>query len=419
MTARNLIAALLVGATFLLGTSRSPGQTPGTPRAGEGGGISEILASPSQGLESPVDPSSYETVPGDLLALGLWGTLDTLLAVAVGPEGNLVIPSVGVVPVAGLTLEESRERVRERVRELFPSSRVTLTLVRMGTFRVEVTGLVARPGSYPATGQDRLRDLLEAAGGIRPGGSYRRIQVVRDSSRAEADLVGWSMHGDESQNPPLRPGTRVHVPPRASTFRLRGPVEGGLEPLFPPSRATSPMDRFGQPPQIALEWKEGDTVDDAIRRAGGLTPEALQEVVYLWRRQPGTRRALTPEVIRLCADSLGDVAVYPGDLVDIPYREEWVAVTGAVHRPGRYPFLAGWRARDYVNAAGGPSTIGKRDHWTVRREGEGERAVEPDAEVAPGDVLRVPETFTHKASTLMATASTAVALILSIVALAK
>jgi protein involved in polysaccharide export with SLBB domain len=163
---------------------------------------------------------------------------------------------------------------------------------------------------------------------------------------------------------------------------------------------------------------EGDNVQEAVERAGGLTPEAVPDILYLWRHEPGTRRSLIPELIQLGPDSLSHVEIQPGDLVDIPYRGEWVAVTGAVNAPGRYPFLAGWTAREYVNAAGGPSPIGKRSGWSVVREGEKERSIDPGDPIAPGDVLRVPQSFTHKTSVILGTASAAVALLISVIALA-
>jgi polysaccharide export outer membrane protein len=378
-----------------------------------------LLEFPREALEKPVDPTTYRIVPGDIFALGLWGVVDTLLTVGVGPEGNLVIPSVGVVPLYGEILQDGEKKVAQRVAQIFPSAEVTLSLIRMGSFRVEVTGLVVRPGGYPATGVQRVRDVLIQSGDLLPGGSRRRIQILREDQGTEIDMVRWALYGEATQNPLLEPGMRIHVPPRGPSFRLRGPLEGGWEPLFPPTRGSGPLDHLPQPPQIALEWKAGDNVQEAIERAGGLTPEAVPDIVYLWRHEPGTRRSLIPEVIELAPDSLSLVEVLPGDLVDVPYRGEWVAVTGAVNAPGRYPFLAGWTAREYINVAGGPSSIGKRSGWSVVREGEKERSIDPGDPVAPGDVLRVPQSFSHKTSVILGTASAAVALLISVIALTR
>jgi protein involved in polysaccharide export with SLBB domain len=409
----------LLAALFF--SSLAHAQLPSNPAGASLTGVERqiLLESPPQGFEEPVDPSAYRVVPGDIYALGLWGAVDTLVTVVVGPEGSLVIPSVGIVPVDGLTLAAAQARVAEEVRRVFPRAEVTLSLIRLGTFRVEVTGMVARPGGYAVTGVQKARDAILMAGDILPGGSLRRIEIKSGGKGRTLDFVKWSLHARATENPALIPGMRIHVPPRGATFRLRGPVEGGLEPVFPYARSTAPVDRLPQPLQVSLEWKDGDTVAEAIHRAGGLTPEALSGFVYLWRGEPDSRRALVPEVVRLEPDTLIHVPVLPGDLIDIPYREEWVAVTGAVNRPGKYPFLAGWTARDYINAAAGPSSIGKRSGWSVVREGSEEKGIDPRDPVAPGDVLQVPQSLTHRTSSLLATASTAVALVLSVIAVTR
>ncbi|MBD3337343.1 MAG: hypothetical protein GF355_17660, partial [Candidatus Eisenbacteria bacterium] len=350
---------------------------------------------------------------------GLWGAIDTVLAVAVGPEGTVVIPSTGVTGVAGLSLEEASAKITADVQRVLPTTDVTVTLLRLGTFRIELTGLVARPGGYPMTGVQRLQDLLTQAGGILSGGSHRYLELRYRGAMREIDLVQWFLHGDLEHNPLLKPGMRVHVPGKGPTFRLRGPIAGGFEPYLSPAGITSPSDRLGQPPQVSLEWREGDTVASAIQRAGGLTPEAGENEIYVWRRASGAEDRRIPEAMTRNHSGGQPTPVYPGDLIDIPYREEWVAVTGAVHRPGRYAFVAGWKVEDYVNAAGGTSSVGKRSGWNVRRQDLDEREIERTALVAPGDIIRVPETRTHKLSTLLATASSATALLISIVALTR
>ncbi|MBU1699664.1 MAG: SLBB domain-containing protein [Candidatus Eisenbacteria bacterium] len=374
---------------------------------------------PPQGLERPVDPSIYQVVPGDIYALCLWGLVDTVLTVAVSPEGKMIIPSVGMIDLRGLTLEEASEKVAESVHQVLPSTETSLNLLQLGTFRVEITGLVSRPGGYPATGVQRVQDIINQAGKIFPGGSYRRVQISQNGWVNELDLVQWVLYGDINNNPTLTPGTRIHIPARGPSFRLRGPFSGGLEPLLSGRESTNPVDRLGSPPQISLEWKEGDTVNEAIHRAGGLTPEALHESVYLWRGTESEEGTRILEPVALINVESSRMLLHPGDLIDIPYREEWIAVTGAVYRPGRYSFIAGWTAEDYVNLAGGPSSVGKRTGWSLMREGKEKRFDAQEDLLAPGDILRVPETRTHKLTVLLSTASTAVALLISVVALSK
>ena len=48
-----------------------------------------------------------------------------------------------------------------------------------------------------------------------------------------------------------------------------------------------------------------------------------------------------------------DVLLEPGDLIAMPKRPNEVTVVGAVLNPGSLQFRTGWRATDYVRAAGG------------------------------------------------------------------
>jgi protein involved in polysaccharide export with SLBB domain len=48
-----------------------------------------------------------------------------------------------------------------------------------------------------------------------------------------------------------------------------------------------------------------------------------------------------------------DVLLEPGDLIVIPKRPTEVTVVGAVLNAGSLQFQSGWRAADYVRAAGG------------------------------------------------------------------
>jgi protein involved in polysaccharide export with SLBB domain len=190
-----------------------------------------------------------------------------------------------------------------------------------------------------------------------------------------------------------------------------------MEPIIPGSASLGTVSSAQQPPHMALEWREGDTAREAIDRVGGLSPEALAEFAYLWRKGEAPDSGGVPVRVNLNDGTAGSIPLYPGDLLDIPYREEWVAVTGAVHIPGRYPYVAGWTAGDYIHAAGGASTIGKHSGWKVRRAGRDQQSVTLNDLVFPGDVLFVPQSRTHKMSVLLATASSATALLISIIAL--
>ncbi|MDM7914772.1 MAG: SLBB domain-containing protein, partial [Candidatus Eisenbacteria bacterium] len=277
-------------------------------------------------------------------------------------------------------------------------------------FRVPVTGLVVNPGIQSLRGYDRLSIALAAAGGPLPGGTLRRVVLEQpDGSKREVDLVRFAIEGDVDQNPPLRPGCRVHVPPAQDFVRVAGAVRG----LPGPTQAVvvpNVGSRIVEPPNIMLEWLDGDTAGFLLARAGGLSEDASGEVFLV---RGGERRALSREE----AQSL---PLEAGDQLEAAVRNRWVYVIGAVRYPGPYAHLPTRTASDYVRMAGGPTELGRGDGWKLRpAEGAKAQDVGSEAYLAPGATVIVPERWTYRVSTLLAPISGITALVISVVALTK
>lgn len=364
-------------------------------------------------VEAPVDPASYRLLPGDGIHVGLWGETPKSWTLRVSPEGDLIVPMAGPVAVEGLTLSEAESRVRNALQPLYPRARISLRLVEPGRFRVSVAGLVARPGVYEATASDRLSMALIAAGGIRAGASIRSIRLIpREGVPRSIDLLPWLLRGELDANPTLSPGTSIEVPLRGPTVRVRGPVQGrsGLE--LTPDRATRFADRPEEEPDIVIEWQTGDSVGTLLAAVGGLNDHATGRGALI--RAGSAKRSL--DLTRAEATAL---PVEANDLLEVEYETRWVYITGAVRQPGRYPYLPGMRAIDYVAMAGGPSELGRAKGWGLRDDGGHFRALDPMNELKPGDFLRVPERRSYKVTTFLAPLSSATAVVLSIIAIAN
>ena len=63
-------------------------------------------------------------------------------------DGTITFPEIGPVDVAGLTLEQLRDAVTQRVSEQMIGVRASVTLGELRSIRVFVLGDVVRPGSY-------------------------------------------------------------------------------------------------------------------------------------------------------------------------------------------------------------------------------------------------------------------------------
>ena len=358
-------------------------------------------------LERAVDPATYYLAPGDLLTVSIWGATDLMMELPVGADGNLIVPSVGVLPVGGTTLVAANETLREACRGPYPRSEVSLTLAQPALLRIPVTGLVADPGSWEVLSTSRVSDVLQMAGGFRENADSRQVEIRRGGDAVlRCDLLAYLADGAADENPMLRSGDRVYVPPAENVVRVRGILSSAPGEQIRPS---SPLDRPFEPQTRLIPLRGEDHLDFVIRAAGGPGRAFCDEGVWVQRADTTAvwvERAGWPRF-----------AMSPGDVVDVPFCGEWVAVVGEVVRPGLYPFLPGETVADYVFAAGGPSTSGRGSGWSiVERSGE-ERSAAPGDTVAAGMRIRVPRRRMHSVNEFIAPVASLLALTISLVAL--
>lgn len=382
------------------------------------------------GFEGPVDRSEYVVGPGDELVLSIGAPTDLLLPLTVTADGALLIPSVGAVDVRRLTLHEAEQTVAEACRPAYPQALISLHLVRPAPLRVPVTGLVTEPGIYTLPGTARLADLIQRAGGLRPSADSRRVRIAAPDGAPElADHLSWRALGLREGNPMLHSGEQVHVPAAAASYRVRGTFSAEDEP----TGATGVVDRPFEPQVHVIAARGGDNLAFVLEAAGGLPAGHCEPGVWVTRT---TEEGATPSGTEAAAGSApprgqreriwvrlaacAEFEMRPGDVVDIPFCREWIAVAGSVNRPGLYPFLAGQTVADYVFAAGGPTLTGKNNGWEIWEPVSGERhSAAPQDTLAAGQQVWVPERRAHKISTLLTPIGTAVALVVSIVAITR
>lgn len=168
----------------------------------------------------------YELAIGDRVILRLWGAYSYQDVQVVDPQGNLFLPNVGPVKVAGVRNSDLNEVVRSAVREVYRSNvDVYASLEASQPVRVFVTGFVRAPGQYPGVAADSTLGFLLRAGGIDPArGSYIDIRLLRDGQeRASFDLYDFLLEGrlDAVQ---IQDGDTIVVGGRHNAVRVTGDV---------------------------------------------------------------------------------------------------------------------------------------------------------------------------------------------------
>ena len=88
-----------------------------------------------------------------------------------------------------------------------------------------VVGDARFPGSYTVSGLSTITSALFAAGGIKPIGSMRDVQLKRQGQTVRhLDLYDLLLHGDTSQDVRVVSGDVIFIPPVGSTVSVYGEV---------------------------------------------------------------------------------------------------------------------------------------------------------------------------------------------------
>src|SRR5438105_8017946 len=139
-------------------------------------------------------PSGYILSANDQVAVEVFGEEDLRTNGRLNGEGNLSIPLIGPVHLAGLTLTQAAARVTYLYgRDYLVNPRVNAMLVRYAKRRFTMLGQINRPGSYEMPdGSPEGIDLLEAvamAGGYTRIAAPERISVRRHSNTGKDEII--------------------------------------------------------------------------------------------------------------------------------------------------------------------------------------------------------------------------------------
>ena len=273
-------------------------------------------------------PADYVLGPGDELLIRAWGKIDLDSRVTVDRNGQVYLPRVGTLNVAGLRYEQLEGYLHASISALFKDFELNVALGQLRSIQIFVLGSARQPGAYTVGSLSTLVDALFASGGPSATGSMRHIQLRRGNRLlTEFDMYDVLQKGDKSHDVPLLPGDVIYIPPIAAQIAISGNVnEPGI-----------------------YELKGATTVAAALEGAGGLTSLAGAERVLLERID--NRSARRVEEFPLDASGLARL-LQDGDLLRIfplsPKFENAVTLRGNVAEPGRYVWKEGMRVSDLI-----------------------------------------------------------------------
>ncbi len=278
----------------------------------------------------PVAPD-YIIGPGDEIEILLWGRLNAKYSLVVRHDGQILVPRIGPLNVAGMRYDEMKKFLMEQINRI-QGTEVAITLGKLRQIQVFVLGEVRNPGPYNLPAMCTMVDALIAAGGPTGRGSLRKILLKRGNNIvSELDLYDLLINGDKSKDKRLRHGDIAFVP-------LVGPLVGVAGNVRRPA---------------IYELKTEKTLFQVLKLAGWLLPTAWEQKVQVERPERHKQKIVldikASEVEKLKAFTLKD-----GDLVKVfsilPDVVNAVKLIGHVVRPGTYAYHPGMKLSEVLKS---------------------------------------------------------------------
>jgi protein involved in polysaccharide export with SLBB domain len=144
---------------------------------------------------------------GDRVTVRVWREPSFSDSLTVDDRGEVVLPRLGPMRVAGRTIASLQDTLRMRFAEYLRNPSVQVTVYR----RVGVQGEVQKPNLYFVDATMSLREVLALAGGITENGSRNGIVIVRDGKQMR--LGKWNEGGPLTAD--LRSGDQIVVGTRS------------------------------------------------------------------------------------------------------------------------------------------------------------------------------------------------------------
>ncbi len=286
-------------------------------------------------------PKNYELGPGDELVVNIWGAAENTYSLAIDREGTLRIPNVGPAFVSGMSIADAKTVITNKLKRVYggidaPENSpykvfVSLSLVNARSVQVNIIGEVKVPGSYTLSSLSTLLNALYAAGGPTKEGTFRDIKLVRNGEEVSSfDVYQYLVNGSQKGNKTVKDQDVIIVAPYKSRVTISGAVK-----------------RPG-----VYELLDNEGFSDLLKYVSGFKATAFKDR-FILDRINSDRRMLK----EITYDNIVNEKLQSGDRLTInsiiDEYENKITISGAVYRPGEYPYSTGLTIKDLVEKASG------------------------------------------------------------------
>ena len=287
--------------------------------------------------------SDYILGPDDELRIRIWGQVNYSGNLRIDRSGNIYLPEVGSVHVAGLQFAALDQHLRAAIGRVYRNFDLSADMGRIRSMQVYVTGQARRPGVYTVSSLSSLVDALFASGGPSAQGSLRHIELRRNGQTVtDFDLYALLIHGDKSKDTRLLPEDVIFIPAAGPQVAIIGSIHN---------------------PGI-YEIRENETIGNLIDAAGETTSIASNARISLERVGDHQIR----QAMEFSFDATGKTTpIAGGDILRVysilPSYQKTVTLRGDVASPGRFAWHSGMHISDLIPDR---DSLQSRDYWWKR-----------------------------------------------------
>lgn len=279
--------------------------------------------------------SDYRINVGDEMTLSMWGIPEEgNYNFVVNRDGTALIPRIGTVRLAGYTFAEAERILNRNLSKYYTGYQMHLSMGRLSSIMVYVTGNARRPGAYTISSFSTLVNALLASGGPNANGTLRRIELKRGGKTiAIFDMYAMLMKGDKTQDVKLKAGDVIYIPPVGDLIGVAGEI---------------------QQPGI-YELNGATKVQDFLYVAGGLNARTFTGRVQYYKIVDHTYASAIEGTIA----EFQNTELHDGDILRLyPVFNftSTILISGALVSPGTYAIVPGHtKIAEIIRRGGGLS----------------------------------------------------------------
>lgn len=326
----------LVGAIGCSGAKHAPSPTYAADPVRPAVGASPAVAMPDEDIRAQVSelwrartrngvPIEFCLGPQDVLEISVFHFPEmTGVRVRISASGTISLPMIGEMQAAGLTEDELRKAIADKLRGyIMKDPNVTVFVSEHASQQVSVTGAVTRPGLFNLSREHRtVSNLISEAGGASEQAGGQVLLYPASVTTCEASRGGVPT--------PMAPGQAARVPNDVTPIEfdlgekydppnenpLNLPVIGGDSIVI--NRGRYFVDGWVNRPG-AYDISPGVTVLGSISAAGGANFAGDLSNVTVWREtRGGGKKRIDVDLKAVANGEQKDVKLQSGDVVNLP-----------------------------------------------------------------------------------------------------